>query len=128
MVYRDSVVTGYWKGNIYQGKELKPPYKITNIRNISRYTITKTVDRANEVRIKILMGGSDNTEIEEFALAYDSGTEYRMGNTFGIQNTSFPLYVKISYRTWNQMHTAHHDVIFEFTIYEAGTWDVIISN
>ena len=128
MVYRDSVVTGYWKDNRYQGKELKLPYKITNSRNISRYTITKTVDPANGVIIKILMGGSDNTEIEDFSLGYSSGSEYRNANTYGIQNVSLPLDVVIRYRTWNLLHTVQYEALFELTIFDPGTWNIAISN
>jgi hypothetical protein len=128
MVYSDSVVNGYWKDDKYLGEKLMPPFKITNSRSVSRSTITKSISSVNGVRIKILQGGSDNTTIEDFYLTYDSGDEYRMGNTFGIQNTLFPLDVKVRYRTWNQMHSAQYDVVFEFTIYDPGTWDVVITN
>lgn len=128
MVYRDSVVTGYWKDDKYLGEKLIPPFKITNSRSVSRSTISKSVNVGNGVRIRILQGGSDNTTIEDFSLAYDSGGEYRVGNTIGIQNTLIPLDVKVRYRSWNQLHTTQYDVIFEFTIYDPGTWDVVITN
>ena len=128
MVYPDSVVTGYWKRDKYQGKISVPPFKIMNSRSVTRSTITKSIDVVNGVRIRILQGGTDNATIEDFSLSYDSGAEYRMTNTYGIQNTSLPLYVKITYRTWNQLHTIQYDVLFEFTIYDPGTWDVAISN
>lgn len=128
MVYPDSVVTGYWKSDKYQGKKLIPPFTIISSRGVSRSTITKSVNVENGVRIRILQGGSDNTTIEDFSLFYDSGTEYRMTNTYGIQNISLPLYVKITYRTWNQLHTVQYEVFFEFTINDPGTWDVVISN
>jgi hypothetical protein len=75
-----------------------------------------------------MLGGTDNTTIEDFSFAYDSGQEYRMGNTYGIQNSSIPLEVKIRYRTWNQLHTVQYDVLFEFIINDSGTWDVVLSN
>jgi hypothetical protein len=128
MVYKDSSVTGYWKNDKYQGKKLMPPFEIINSRSVSRSTITKSVNAANGVRIKILQGGSDNTTIEDFSLSYDSGVEYHMTTTYGIENTSLPLYVKITYRTWNQLHTIQYEVLFEFIIYDPGTWDVVISN
>ena len=70
----------------------------------------------------------DNTDIEDFSLAYDSGNEYRMGNTVGIENSSLPLYVKVTYRSWNTFHAVQFDVIYEFVIYCPGTWDVTIFN
>ena len=128
MVYGDSVVTGYWKRDKYQGTKLIPSFTIVNSRSVSRSTITKSVDTVNGVRIKILQGGIDNTTIEDFSLAYDSGGEYRMANTYGIQNTSVPLHVKVTYLTWNQLHSVQYEVLFEFTVNDPGTWDVVISN
>jgi hypothetical protein len=128
MVYSDSVVTGYWKDDKYLGEKLIPPFKIINSRSVSRSIISKSINAGSGVKIRILQGGSDNTTIEDFSLAYDSGEEYRMGNTFGIQNTLFPLDVIVKYRSWNLFHTAQYDVIFEFTIYDPGTWDVVITN
>jgi len=128
MVYKDSVVTGYWKEDKYQGKKLIPPYRITLSRSVTRSTITKSINSSNGVRIKIIQGGSDNTTIEDFSLAFDSGQEYRMGNTFGIQNSSVPLDVKIRYRTWNQLHSIQYDVLFDFIINDTGTWEVVLSN
>jgi len=128
MVYRDSVVTGFWKANKYQGEEQKPAYKITRIRNVGRSTILKSIESGNGVKIKILLGGTDNTEIEDFSLAYTSGTEYRNIGTYGIQNSSVPLDVTVRYLTWNQLHTAQYEVLFEFTVYDPGTWNVAIAN
>lgn len=128
MVYGDSIVTGFWKGDKFQGTKLVPPYRITINRSVSRYTINKTIIPANGVRIKIMQGGVENTSIEEFSLAYDSGEEYRMGNVYGIQNSFVPLDVKVRYRTWNQMHSVQYDVFFDFVINEPGTWEVILTN
>ena len=35
-----------------------------------------------------MLNGVDNTDIEDFSMAYNSGTEYRMGNVYGIENTA----------------------------------------
>jgi hypothetical protein len=62
--------------------------------------------------------------IEDFSLAYDSGSEYRSGNYYGIENMKFPVSVKVKYRSWNQLRTSQYNVIFEFIINEPGSWDV----
>jgi hypothetical protein len=74
------------------------------------------------------MGGADNSDIEDFSLAYSSGTEVRMPPYFVIQNASLPLDVTVRYRTWNQLHTAQYDVIFEITIEDPGTWLISLTN
>ena len=63
MVYGDSVVTGYWKKDQYQGEKQIAPYKITQSMNVSRATIKKSAGSVSGVRIKIMQGGIDNTVI-----------------------------------------------------------------
>jgi hypothetical protein len=128
LVKGDSLVTGYWKDDRYMGEKLIPPYTIIKSLSVGRSTITKTMSTGNGVRIKIMLGGSENTSVEDLTLAYDSGNEYRMSNTYGIQNATFPVYIKIMYRTWNPFHTIQYQVIFEFIINESGTWDVVLFN
>jgi hypothetical protein len=111
-----------------KGKMRRTPYKITNSRYVTRSTIRKAVGSANDVRIRIMQNGLDNTDIEDLSLAYNSGSEYRMSNIYGIQNPIFPLYVKVTYRSWNVFHSVQFDVTYEFTLYSRGTWDVNISN
>ena len=65
MVYGDSVVTGYWKKDQYQGEKLIAPYKITQSMNVSRATIKKSAGSVSGVRIKIMQGGIENTVIED---------------------------------------------------------------
>lgn len=124
----DSVATGYWKANRFQGSKPAVPYKIMANRNLHRSTIIKTVESGNGVRIKLMLGGVENTEVQDFSLAYTSGSEYRNVGTYGIENTSVPLEVTVRYKTWNQLHSAQYDVLFEFTILEPGTWSIILVN
>lgn len=128
MVYRDSVVNGIWKADVYQGVKKGPPYIVRLSRNVQRTTINKTVESGDGVRIRILLGGSDNVEIEDFSLAFNSGNEYRSGPFYGIQYASLPLEVTVRYRTWNQLHTAQYDVVYEFTIVEHGIWSLTLIN
>jgi hypothetical protein len=124
----DSVVMGYWKADKYQGKQAAKAYRIVSIRNVARYAISKTVEPGNGVMIRIMLGGSENFEIEDLSLAYSSGSEYRNAGIFGIQNTSVPLDVTIRYKTWNQLHSVQYDVLFEFSLLEQGIFKVTLTN
>jgi hypothetical protein len=129
MVYADSTVTGIWKQDKYIGKKAIASYKIIRTMSVTRYAITKAPEQANRVKIRITQAGRDiSSSVEDFSLAYDTGSEYRNGSYYGIDNVLFPLTVKVKYRTWNQLRTTQYDVIFEFTINEPGSWDVVISN
>jgi hypothetical protein len=105
-----------------------PPYRILNNRYVTRSTITKSIGHNYGVAIKLLQNGIDNTDIEDFSLAYNNGTEYRMGNVYGIENTTFPLFVKVTYKAWNTFHAVQFDVTYEFVIYYPGNWNVTIWN
>jgi hypothetical protein len=128
MVLKDSVIVGFWKNDKFVGTKLIQPYSITRNLSVGRSIIKKTISPLQEIKIRILQGGLDNLSIENFSLVYSSGDEYRSGNTYGIQNVTFPINIKITYTSWNQLHTAQFNVAFEFTINDPGSWDVTLFN
>jgi hypothetical protein len=128
MVYRDSTVTGYWKDDIYAGKKLIPAYEVMRTMSVSRYNIIKSVGAVDEVRIRILQGGSDNRTVSDLSVSSSSGDEYRTDNIYGIEKVSFPLDVKVSYTSRTQFGTSQFKVLFDFRLNEPGVWEVAISN
>ncbi len=127
LVHRDSTVTGYWKEDRYIGKNLVPPYQITRSISITRTSFKKLPGTGNYIRIKFIRGGSENVDILDFSLAHDSGEQYRLGQSYGIQNALFPLAVIIRFKAWNLFHTAQYEANFEFTINEPATWEVTVN-
>jgi hypothetical protein len=124
----DSIVSGFWKNDHYAGDKFIPAYRIVRSMGVVRTNFRKISEKGSDVAIKILIGGKVNSDIEEFAMAYDTGNQYQTGSRFGIQNALFPLEVKITYRTWNQLHSTQYDVIYEFVINDPGIWDITINN
>jgi len=128
MIFKDSVQSGYWQEDAYIGEKLVEPYNIITSRGVTRYSISKVSNSGTEVRIKLMQSGGDNLGIEDLSFSFDSGDEFSLGNTMGIQNVRFPIEVKLRYRSWNQLHTAQFEVTFEFAILLPGTWQVMITN
>ena len=130
MVDHDSTLTGYWKENKFLGTLLVSPYKITRSISVSRSSITKLTDPSNAIRLKIKQLGIDSREIENLTVASTSGNVYNNGNIngIGIENIKYPVDVVVKYLTWNKLHSAQYDVIFEFTVNDPGLWEVIIHN
>lgn len=124
----DSVLTGYWKQDKYQGKKPATLYRVVSSRNLQRYTITKSTEQGNGIKIKLMLGGRDNTEVQNFSIGYSSGSEYRSANVYGLENTSVPLEVTVRYTTWNQLHSVQYETLFEFNILEPGTYYVTLNN
>jgi hypothetical protein len=124
----DSIQAGYWKDDVYKGKILIPPYKITRMQGVERSSIVKTSNVGSGFSLGLYLSGKNNTGIEGFTMVSGSGTEYQSGAFYGIENASVPYSVSIRYRTWNNMHSTQRDVVFEFMINEPGTFEVSISN
>ncbi len=127
LVQDGSEITGFWENDEYIGLEIIPPYKVTRSLNLVRSSFKKS-GAIEGVRILFLQAGSDNVAIENLSIASSSGSEYRSGKMYGIQNAFFPLDVKIHYFTWNKMRTGMIEVVFEFTINESGAWEVTLNN
>ena len=127
LVYKDSTVSGYWKADKYVGDKLISPYNIIRSISIVRSTFKKLPGSGNYIRMRFTRGGVENADIIDFSIANDSGEQYRLGPSYGIQNSQFPLNVIIRFRAWNYFHTAQFEANFEFTINEPGNWEVQIS-
>ena len=132
LVYRtsagDSVISGNWEHDKYIGKVVASSYTVLRNIGVVRSRFRMITDFGNDVVIKIFLGGELNSDIEGFSMVYDSGSEYVLGPSYGIQNVQFPLNVKIMYRTWNQFHTSQSDVLFEFEIFSKGKWEITLTN
>jgi hypothetical protein len=124
----DSVVNGLWREGEYLGKAFLPPYQIIRNRGVVRYTIRKSNNASNGIRVSLFLAGNNNVDVEDFLMASDSGEEYRSGRYIGLQNAMVPYEVSITYRTWNSIHSSQSDVVFNFVINEPGTFDISITN
>lgn len=124
----DSVVSGIWKDDVYMGEVPVPQYQIERSRSVLRSSIRQVNEMGSGIRLRIYLGGKTNSELEDFSMASDSGEQYQAGELTGIQNAIVPYSVSIKYRTWDQLHTQQHDVVFDFIINEPGTFDVTLHN
>lgn len=124
----DSVITGFWRKGKFIGIKFIQPFEVGTNIGVVRYAFHKISEEGNDVIIKIMINGLVNQDIEAYSIAYDSGQEYKSGSNNGLQNVSFPLMVKVRYRTWNRLHTSQSDVVIDFKINESGRWEVVLSN
>jgi hypothetical protein len=120
--------SGEASSDSYKSHRQRPQYRILSTRYVSRSSFKRLVSPQNSVRIRIMQNGVDNTQIEDFSIFYDSGSEYHSGYFHGIDHSSLPLYVKVTYKAWNTFHAVQNDVVYEFILYSPGSWEVTINN
>ena len=124
----DSIVNGYWKKDEYVGTELIPQYRVTRNQGVVRYSIRKVNEVGSKFSVGLYLAGAFNTDVDNFTMDASSGGEFESGRKRGIENATVPYSVSIRYRVWNTVHTQQHDVFFDFTINEPGTFDITITN
>lgn len=124
---KTDVMDGLWENDKYMGPKPKAP-KVTNVRNIDRYTIKKYGDEKTRVLISFIQNGVRNPNVTGLLMTSSGGSETSMGYLVGYENIEFPIQIKLSYKTKNKLLTAEYDVMFEFEIFEPGDWRVVISN
>lgn len=124
---KDSIMSGLWENDQYLGPKPSPP-KIKQVYNVDRYDFMKNVGIQNRVLVDIYQNGVRNRGIENFMMASSSGMPTNLGESVGYDNIIYPVSIKVTYRTWNKLRTVMFDVIFEFEIFEPGSWVVEIYN
>ncbi len=123
---RDSIVAGIWKNDKYMGP-VPPPPIVMQSRNVQNYSFMKQGDK-NTLSLQIYMNGSINSTIEDLSIVSTNGSYQNLGNVIVFSEIVYPATFKVTYITWNKMHTAKLNVTFEFEIIEPGDWHVKITN
>lgn len=123
---RDTTYTGIWNKDSYEGPEEQKP-QIRQKVGIDRYDFDRSAE-GNRLLIDIYMNGMPNTSVTNFTINCSSGIQSKRSNTIIFDEVSFPVEVILRYKTWNKLHTAQHDVIFNFILEQEGEWEVDIHN
>lgn len=124
---KDSVKYGRWLDDNYAGPVYAKPY-VKNKEGIDRYSFQKNGGQRNRVLLNIYQNGVRNTEINNLLMSTSSGYDTNLGPSFGYDAVTFPVTIRITYTTFNKLHTMPLNVKFEFVIYEPGDWVVDIHN
>ena len=123
---KEALQTGVWENDRFLGPApVLPEIKLR--QNISDVKISKTGD-GNQVLIKIMMAGSNNTSISDLVLTANSGSEFRYGGYMGYESIVFPFICKLTYTTPNMLRTSENHCALEFKISEPGRWEVKLEN
>ena len=122
----DSIVSGIWQNDEYKGPKVERP-EVKQMVGIDKYHLSRR-DDGNRIQIDIYMNGVANIEIEGLSIISTSGNVFNVGHSKGIEYIEFPVQVKISYTTWNKLHTSQHFATFEFMLTQAGYWQLTLTN
>lgn len=117
---------GYWKDDEYIGPYEKP-FKIISSRGPAKADFRKRDDNGYTIEILFRQSGVDGKGlIRNVNLYGDSGSFQHSQNFTGFDGVKFPLKGRIDFNAPNRLQTVESQCTFEFEIYEAGNWEIII--
>lgn len=123
---RDSVQTGYWKEDSFQGEKAIAPYAVTYRTGVTRTTFAKQSTPESFVSFKFSRTGSTAFNIEGLLLQGSSGNESVTTAFTGFTETIYPFTGKVQFRAPNLLNTVINNYELRFTINEPGSWTVTI--
>lgn len=127
LVNKDSIQDGLWQNDVYMGPRPPKP-SVMHKTGVDRYSFTKDLTSKNRVLIDLYMNGGRNIEILNFIMSSSSGYQTKRGESVGYDEVTFPVNIRVQYTTFNKLHTANVEVVFDFTISEPGDWTVKLNN
>lgn len=122
----DSTLTGVWSRDKYD-RNGNSPYMVGRNESITRYSISKGLAIGNKITLRIMRGGKSFSQMSNLNVFRTSGTDNMNGTYFEIKDAVFPEVLRVTFMVPNLMNTLECNCVFNLTINEAGSWDVILN-
>ncbi|MCF8299254.1 MAG: hypothetical protein K9J13_17025 [Saprospiraceae bacterium] len=127
---KSSYIEGYWKNDIYLGKEKKvqnySSVRKTGIDRVS-YIYKGSGDGTNEIMIRFKRAGAGSrSQVYSPSINASSGDLIDQGERYGFENVEFPFSASMSFNVPNKANTMLILATLTFEIMKEGSWDVII--
>ena len=124
----DSILSGYWRQDVYIGEVLVPDVGIVSRRNVDRIQIEQYPGEGAEIRFRFLKMGVKNGEVSDLTVTAPSGLQQFSSGEVIIDNPVFPFNTIITYRTPNKFNTAILDVRVQLDVNFRGIWVITLYN
>ena len=122
----DSIQAGYWRADVYIGKEQVTPYVIQHKIGVTRASFLKQGTGDSFVSFKFARSGSTTYDIDGLIMQGSSGEESITTAFTGFQHTSFPFEGKIQFQAPNLLNFSTYNYEMRFVINEPGDWIITI--
>ncbi len=123
---RDTIFAGIWKDDKYAGPKPINPEILSNY-GVKSVSFSRRGDGAL-ITFMFMQVGSPSTGVSNLITYCSSGSQFTNGPYVGYEDLSFPIKVRLTYRTMNAYKTGFTECSLEFKITQPGRWDIHISN
>lgn len=122
----DSTLIGLWNKGKYD-KFGNTPYQVGRTESIVRYSVSKGLAVGNKITFRFMRGGKSCSEVSGLNVFRTSGTDGLNGTYLEIKDAVFPLEMRLTFTVPNLMYTIECNCVFNLTINEQGSWDVVLN-
>ena len=122
----DSTLAGVWRKDKYLGTGI-PPYRVLQAESVPRYTISKGLAVGNKITFRFIRGGKSTSQVNNLNVTLSSGNENLVGTYLEIKDAVFPVSIKLNFSVPNLLNSYEYNCIFNLTINESASWDVILN-
>ena len=122
----DSTLTGIWRNDKYEGTGTAP-YRVGQTESVPRYSISKGLAVRNKITFRFIRGGTTFSKVSNLNASMTSGIESLNGTYLEIQDAVFPVDIKLNFSVPNLLNTYEYNCVFNVTINEQGSWDVVLN-
>ncbi len=124
----DSLLTGYWRQDVYIGLEVIADVGIVSRRNVDRIQVNKYPGQEAQIRFRFLKMGVKNGEMTDLTVTAPSGLQQFSSGEVIIDNPEFPFNTIITYKTPNKFNTSILDVRVQLDVNFRGIWVITLYN
>ena len=121
----DSILTGYWKDDVYIGL-YENDYTAT-VRGSLRYRINYLAEKPNSIEVQFVRDGvRQMNDIVSISSQSSSGSELRQSTYFGYEQVEYPFEGRFILTLNNKLRTNTYNAEFTYTINKPGKWMVVL--
>ena len=122
----DSTLTGIWNKDKYEGSG-NAPYQVGRTESVPRYSISKGIAARNKITFRFVRAGANFSNVNNLSASTTSGTDSLNGTLLEIQDAVFPVDIKLNFSVPNLLNTYEYNCVFNLTINQQGSWDVVLN-
>lgn len=122
----DSTLAGVWRMDKFEGTGISP-YRIGQTESVPRYSVTKGLAVGNKITVRFMRGGTTCSRVSNLNVSMTSGNDNLNGTYLEIKDAVFPVDIKLTFSVPNLLSTYEYNCVFNLTINETASWDVILN-
>ena len=125
---QESVLTGFWKDDVYVGEERVAAYTVNSRRMVDNIRVTKIAE-GNNVRFRFKQMGNKNPTLNGLYIStFGNGNVNMASHDSMVENPTFPMKLLVEYTSITTIGGNSQSARIEMTFNVPGVWQITFTN